>query len=48
MENNSVTHASRQEITDQIMYQVARLMPAEYRGVYADLSNAKTEYLVFD
>jgi 1-acyl-sn-glycerol-3-phosphate acyltransferase len=48
MEDNFVTREVRQQITDEIMYQLARLMPAEYRGAYADLSQAKDEYLVFD
>ena len=43
-----LTHDLRQEITDQIMYQVAQLLPARYRGVYADLSKAKLDYFIFD
>jgi 1-acyl-sn-glycerol-3-phosphate acyltransferase len=42
-----VTHAVRQAITDEIMYQLAILLPAGYRGVYADLSTATTQYLQF-
>gem|GEM_PF-3819098 len=37
----------RQQITDEIMYQMARLLPAENRGYYADLSKATTEHLSF-
>lgn len=37
----------RQQITDEIMYQIAALLPERYRGVYADLSRATTEYLRF-
>jgi 1-acyl-sn-glycerol-3-phosphate acyltransferase len=36
-----------QEITTEIMYQMASLLPAEYRGVYADLEKASTEHLRF-
>ena len=37
----------RQIITDEIMYQLARLLPEEYRGYYADLSKASTQHLAF-
>ena len=38
----------RQEMADEIMYQLAALLPEQYRGVYADLSKATTKYLKFD
>lgn len=38
----------RQLIADEIMYQIAELLPAEYRGYYSDLSKATTNYLNFD
>jgi 1-acyl-sn-glycerol-3-phosphate acyltransferase len=38
----------RQLITDEIMYQLAMLLPPEYRGYYSDLSKATTNYLNFD
>ena len=38
----------RQLIADEIMYQMAELLPAEYRGYYSDLSKATTNYLSFD
>lgn len=38
----------RRLITDEIMYQIAELLPAEYRGYYSDLSKAATNYLNFD
>jgi 1-acyl-sn-glycerol-3-phosphate acyltransferase len=38
----------RQEMADEIMYQLASLLPEMYRGVYADLSKATTNYLVFE
>jgi 1-acyl-sn-glycerol-3-phosphate acyltransferase len=37
----------RQEITDEIMYQVAALLPPDYRGYYSDLSQARETYLCF-
>ena len=37
----------RQEMADEIMYQLAALLPEKYRGVYADLSKATTKYLKF-
>lgn len=37
----------RQDVTDEIMYQIAALLPAEYRGVYSDLSKATTRHLKF-
>lgn len=38
----------RQLIADEIMYQIAELLPAEYRGYYSDLSKATTNYLNFE
>ncbi len=40
-----VTRQVRQQMTDEIMYRLAALLPPEYRGVYADLSAATTTYL---
>ena len=37
----------RQEITDEIMYQVAALLPPDYRGYYCDLTQARETYLRF-
>jgi 1-acyl-sn-glycerol-3-phosphate acyltransferase len=37
---------SRQQVTDEMMYHMAALLPEEYRGVYADLSKATNEYWV--
>jgi 1-acyl-sn-glycerol-3-phosphate acyltransferase len=42
-----LSRAVRQQITDEIMYQLAALLPPLYRGVYADLDNATQEYLEF-
>ena len=37
----------RQAITDEIMYQLATLLPVPYRGVYSDLEAATQNYLHF-
>jgi hypothetical protein len=39
-------HAEREAITDEIMYCLAALLPEAYRGVYADLGQATTRYLI--
>jgi 1-acyl-sn-glycerol-3-phosphate acyltransferase len=44
----SLSRDVRQEITDQIMYQMAALLPPEYRGYYCDLSQARETYLCFE
>lgn len=48
----SVHHSNRpaaselRRIADEIMYQLAVLLPEEYRGVYRDLSSMTTEFIV--
>jgi len=37
----------RQQITDQIMYQIAKLLPERYRGAYSDLQNVDTSHFKF-
>lgn len=41
-----VTGEIRQQIVDEMMYEVAKLLPEEYRGVYSDLSKATGNFLV--
>ncbi len=43
----SVTREVRQQMIDEIMYQIAALLPPSYRGVYANLSAATETYLRF-
>jgi len=43
-----VTRQVRGKILDEMMYQLAAILPPEYRGRYADQSAASTKYLVFD
>jgi 1-acyl-sn-glycerol-3-phosphate acyltransferase len=42
-----VTRAVRAEIADEIMYQLAALLPPAYRGIYANLERATEKYLRF-
>jgi 1-acyl-sn-glycerol-3-phosphate acyltransferase len=46
MESGKLTRDVREQITDEIMYRLAALLPAEYRGWYADLSRATGRFLV--
>jgi len=39
--------ALRQNIVDEVMYQVAALLPPQYRGVYSNLGAATTAHLDF-
>jgi 1-acyl-sn-glycerol-3-phosphate acyltransferase len=42
-----VTKEVRQQMVDEMMYQLAMLLPAEYRGAYSDLENSTEKYLRF-
>ena len=42
-----VTRQVRQQMTDEIMYQMAALLPPTYRGVYSNLEAATETYLRF-
>jgi 1-acyl-sn-glycerol-3-phosphate acyltransferase len=46
-EENKATRKIRMKIVDEIMYQLAILLPERYRGNYSDLSKLSTEYLNF-
>lgn len=41
-----LTAEMRQQMVDEMMYRIAALMPAEYRGEYADLTKATQKFLV--
>lgn len=43
-----VTHEMRQAISDEIMLQIAALLPAQNRGVYSDLPATAPRYLSAD
>jgi 1-acyl-sn-glycerol-3-phosphate acyltransferase len=42
-----VTKEIRQQMVDELMYQIAMLLPSEYRGAYSNLENATEKYLRF-
>jgi 1-acyl-sn-glycerol-3-phosphate acyltransferase len=42
-----LTREVRQKMVDEVMYQLAALLPSEYRGAYADLDRATDQYLCF-
>jgi 1-acyl-sn-glycerol-3-phosphate acyltransferase len=42
---NRITSQARQQMADEMMYQIAALLPPAYRGVYADLSDATETYI---
>ncbi len=42
-----VTRDVRQQMTDEIMYQIAALLPPAYRGYYSDIAAATETYLHF-
>jgi 1-acyl-sn-glycerol-3-phosphate acyltransferase len=45
---NQVTSEIRQQMVDEIMYQIASILPPENRGVYSDLNLATEDYLRFE
>jgi len=47
MQGQKPDREMRQVVTDEIMYQLAALLPEKYRGVYADMSKATDQYLKF-
>jgi len=42
------TRESRQQVVDEMMCQLAALLPEEYRGEYGDISKATTQFLKFE
>ena len=46
VEGLKVTSEVRQEIVDDMMYELAKLLPEDYRGVYSDMSKATGKYIV--
>jgi len=45
--NGAVDSQTRKQMLDEVMYQMAALLPPEYRGVYADLPDATPKCLEF-
>lgn len=46
-EGNKIGRVERQLMTDEIMYQLAALLPPEYRGYYSNLEAASQKYIKF-
>ena len=44
---NGLNKENRKDVIDECMYQLAALLPQEYRGVYSDFSKKTTKYLNF-
>ena len=44
---DSKSKDTRKNITEEIMYQMAELLPEHMRGVYSDISNKSENYLIF-
>jgi 1-acyl-sn-glycerol-3-phosphate acyltransferase len=42
-----ITKQNRQQMADEIMHQIAALLPEQYRGYYSDLTQATETYLKF-
>ncbi len=42
-----LTHEIRQQMVDEVMYRLSVLLPAAYRGKYADLNLATKEFIEF-
>jgi 1-acyl-sn-glycerol-3-phosphate acyltransferase len=43
-----VTRLVREKMVEEMMFQLASLLPVEYRGCYADLSSLRTNYIDFN
>ena len=46
VEGLKVTGEVRQQIADEMMYRLAKLLPQEYRGEYSDMSKATENFLI--
>jgi 1-acyl-sn-glycerol-3-phosphate acyltransferase len=47
MHGKALSRDVRKQATDELMYQLAALLPEEYRGVYSDMSQASEEFISF-
>ncbi|MBL8089570.1 MAG: 1-acyl-sn-glycerol-3-phosphate acyltransferase [Anaerolineales bacterium] len=45
VEGVKMTSEIRQQIADEMMYEIAKMLPEEYRGEYRDLSKATRQFL---
>lgn len=48
IQGERLTREQRQQVVDEMMYQIAALLPEEYRGEYSDMSKATVKYLSLD
>lgn len=46
LNGRALDRENRLQMTNEIMYEIARILPAENRGVYSDLTKTKNEFLV--
>lgn len=46
VEGIKVTGEIRQQIVDEMMYRLAKLLPEEYRGEYSDMSKSAEKFLI--
>lgn len=45
VDNQALERDNRKQATDEVMYQLAALLPAGYRGQFADLNKATTQFI---
>lgn len=48
VEGVKVNGEIRQQIADEMMYEIAKILPEEYRGEYSDLSKATRQFIQFE
>jgi 1-acyl-sn-glycerol-3-phosphate acyltransferase len=48
LSEDKVRRDVRHQMTEEAMYQLAAILPPEYRGVYSDLDSATERFLVFE
>ncbi len=46
LNGRALDRENRLQMTNEIMYEIARILPEENRGVYSDLTKTKNEFLV--
>lgn len=44
----TLTRDVRDQLTNEIMYEIARVLPEKNRGIYHEINNSKQEFLCFD
>jgi 1-acyl-sn-glycerol-3-phosphate acyltransferase len=46
LNGRALDRENRLQMTNEIMYEIARILPEENRGIYSDLTKTKNEFLV--